>query len=83
MPTHICCPDLAVLRFVKPILYALLDRTHRSRLVLHNVAESEILEVLSRYGLDKAMLPTQMGGTVELNLEEWIANRRAVEMEEL
>jgi hypothetical protein len=68
---------------VKPIIYALLDRTRRSRLVLHNVAESEILEVLSQYGLEKAMLPTQMGGTVELILEEWIANRRAVEMEEL
>jgi hypothetical protein len=82
MPSHACCPDLALLRFVKPILYALLDRFHRSRLVLHDVAESEILEVLSQYGLEKAMLPTQMGGNVELNLEKWIANRRAVEMEE-
>jgi hypothetical protein len=51
--------------------------------VQHDVAETEILEVLSQYGLEKAMLPTLMGGTVELNLEEWIANRRAVEMEEL
>jgi hypothetical protein len=83
MPTHVCCPELAPLRFVKPIALALLDRSHRSRLVLHNTTESEILEVLSRYGLEKTMLPTQMGGTVELNLEEWVANRRAVEMEEL
>jgi hypothetical protein len=83
IPSHACCPDLALLRFVKPILYALLDRSHRTRGQIHDVAESEILETLSRYGLEKAMLPTQMGGTVELNLEEWIANRRAVEIEEL
>ena len=68
---------------MKPIIYALLDRTRRSRLVIHDVGETEILEALSQYSLEKAMLPTQMGGTVELNLEEWIANRRAVEMEEL
>jgi hypothetical protein len=83
MPTHVCCADLALWRFVKPISWALLDRKTRSTVVLHDVPESEILEALSRYGIEKAMLPTLTGGTVELNLEEWIANRRAVEMEEL
>jgi hypothetical protein len=31
----------------------------------------------------KDMLPTQMGGTIELSQSEWIANRRAVELEEI
>jgi hypothetical protein len=82
MPTHACCPEIFVLRVVKPILYGWISRTHRCRHLVHDVAESEILEVLSRYGLEKSMLPTEMGGTVKLNLAEWIANRRAVEMEE-
>jgi len=80
---HICCSPRIIRRLVHPILHALLSPWHRSRTNMHSVPESEIINVLSNYGILREMLPTEMGGTVELNPEEWIAQRRAAEMEEL
>jgi len=80
---HICCPPLSILRFVLPVLHALLDRWARSRIQIHNVPEMDIVTALSEYGIHKEMLPTEMGGLVELNIPDWIAYRRSVEMEEL
>jgi hypothetical protein len=50
---------------------------------VHDVSENEIVHALSEYGISREMLPTEMGGTVELNPTEWIAQRRAAEMEEI
>ena len=83
MATHVCCPPKILALFLKPVAMALMSKEARARLQFHDVPESEILEVLSGYGILKDMLPTEMGGTVELNQYEWIANRRAVEMEEI
>lgn len=62
---------------------ALKKKTTRSRTLFHDVPESEILDVLAEYGILKNMLPTEMGGTVVLNQREWMANRWAIEIEEL
>jgi hypothetical protein len=80
---HVCCTSSMVLRIMQPVLMALMDRPSRSRIQVHNVPQSEIANALSRYGIKRSMLPTEMGGTVHLNPFEWIANRRAVEMEEI
>jgi len=51
-------------------------------MVIHDgVPESEIVDALSQYGILQHMLPTEMGGTLQLDLSEWIAYRRSVEME--
>lgn len=68
---------------MKPILSALLDSRGRSRMIIHDVPDSNIVEDLSRYGIQKEMLPTEMGGSYEFNAYEWIANRRAAELEEI
>lgn len=65
------------------IMMALKTKTTRSRTVFHDVPQDEILEVLSNYGILPCMLPTQMGGSVVLNQREWIAQRWAIEMEEI
>ena len=65
---HICCPSVFGISLLKPIIYALVERQTRSRIVIHDVPVSRILEVLSSYGIMKHMLPTEMGGTVQLNL---------------
>jgi len=49
---------------------------------VYNVRESEIIDVLSGYGILKYMLPTEMGGTLVVNQREWMANRWAIEIEE-
>jgi len=80
---HGCCPPQVLLRILKPIVFALLNKEARSRTQIHDVPESQIVEALSLYGILEDMLPTEMGGTVELNVAEWIASRRAIEMEEI
>ena len=80
---HACCPPSFVHRFVKPIIFAMKDKESRSRTMFHDVPESKILEVMASYGIMKDMLPTDMGGNLEFDQTEWIANRRASELEEI
>lgn len=83
MPSHACCCPEIILRIVKPILRGLIGKEMRSRLIFHDVPESEIVESVAAYGITKDVLPVEMGGTFRFNLSEWISNRRAVEMEEI
>lgn len=55
----------------------------RSRSIMHDVPEDAIVEVLSHYGIFKNILPTEMGGSLEMNQADWLAHRRAVELEEI
>lgn len=72
------------MRILKPIVYALADKRARSRAVIHDVSESETLgKNLASFGILKDMLPTEMGGSLKLDLPEWMENRRAVELEEI
>ena len=80
---HICCAPSFVYRILKPILYAVKDKESRSRSLFHDVPESKIFDVLSSYGINKDMLPTDMGGTLQFGQCEWIASRRAAELEEI
>lgn len=85
MPIHNCCANKFLRRVVQPVMKATLDKVGRARTVIHDVPESEILDVLAEYGILKDMLPTPMGGTIHLDtwLPVWIAQRRAIEMEEI
>lgn len=82
---HICCPSSVVMRVLKPIILALKTKYSRFRMNFHNVPDTEIANVLTEYGIQKHMLPTEMGGTIPLNIyqAEWIATRRAIEMTEI
>lgn len=80
---HVCCPSTPVFRTVMPIIHALLNRWFRSRVLVHNVSPESIMNVLREYGILPEMLPAKMGGTLDLDTDEWIAQRRAAEMEEL
>lgn len=80
---HICCPTSVVMRVIKPIVFAFMDARTRTRSVVHDVPENEIANALLEYGIRKEMLPTGMGGTVEIDMMKWTADRRATEMEEL
>jgi hypothetical protein len=66
---------------MKPIFFAMADKFTRSRTKFHDVPESAIAESLSSYGI--LTLPTEMGGSLQFSQAEWIAQRRAIEMEEI
>ena len=81
---HVCCPSSIVMKILRPILMALRTMC-RYRMSFHDVPETEIANVLTEYGIQPHMLPTEMGGTIPLNLyqSEWIVNRRSIEMTEI
>jgi hypothetical protein len=80
---HLCRIPWIVTKIAKPYLYALMDKESRSRMLYHDIPENELLGALSDFGIPMDVLPTDMGGTVRLNQDEWIANRRAAELKEI
>lgn len=80
---HVCCSPRFIRRVVFPICFAFQSKETRLRTVWHDAPEEDILLALSEYGIHQDMLPTAFGGTIQLNPPEWIAQRRAEEMEEL
>lgn len=76
------CFGIIILTNLCVVLFALMNRKSRSRMVFHG-PESELFGSLSAYGILKSMLPSYMGGDIVMNMTEWIENRRAVEMEEI
>ena len=66
-----------------PIVSATQSKQIRVRSIWHAVPDNEILSVLSEYGITGDMVPTELGGTIQLNPSEWIAQQRAMEMEEI
>ena len=80
---HVCCTPKFIARVVVPILSALQSKRRRARSVWHDVPEHEILSALAEYGVTDDMLPTEFGGSIQLNPSEWLAQQRAIEMEEL
>ncbi len=55
----------------------------RTRNTMHDVIPAKLADSLSPFGITKDMLPMHMGGTIQLNPSDWIAERRAIEMEEI
>lgn len=78
---HVCCASGFILKFIKPILMAIKSKSSRNRTLFHNVPDTEILDTLSTYGILPYMLPAEVGGTVQVDQSDWIAQRRALELE--
>jgi len=73
----------ALYSIIKPLMFALKDKESRSRTLFHDVPENRIVETLANFGIQKHMLLTDMGGSLEFGQRDWIASRRAAEMEEI
>jgi len=81
--SHVCCPESYVIHILKPISFAVADKESRARTLFHTVPENKLLSVLSEYGLEMDMLPTEMGGSMKYDQHLWIESRRAAELEEI
>lgn len=80
---HVLCPPPFIKRIIFPIMMALTDKRGRARTLVHDVPESDVLQVLAKYGILKHMLPEVVGGDVVLDYASWISERRAAELEEI
>lgn len=72
----------AAVRTMMPLIGSLMDRRGRSRFIIHDVPANETSEAVAEYGITREMLPELLGGKIEINPREWIANRRAIELEQ-
>ena len=75
---HVCCcsPEGAIA--LKPILFCAMDTASRARMIFHTEeSEGELLSALAEYGIEKEMLPKDIGGTLEVDQKEWIAKRES------
>ena len=81
--SHVCCPPFLAAWVIRPIAFALQEKRLRQRTMIHDVSPNQILSVMAEYGIFEDMLPNFMGGTIQLDQSEWIANRRSVEAEGL
>ncbi len=72
LASHLCCPPKVITRVITPIIHSFMSKEFRARTLTHDVPESDILPVLSAYGIMPDMLPVAMGGTVVLHQAEWI-----------
>ena len=80
---HMCGSSSTLSRIISPVMKALMDRRGRSRMLIHAAQGDELFDVLAEFGILRHMLSVEMGGLVQLDQAEWIAHRRAVEMEEI
>ena len=63
---HVCCPPKFTVFVFSPIAFAMQDARLRQRHRIHTVSPDRIFTSLSKYGLTRDMLPTFMGGSIEL-----------------
>lgn len=80
---HVCCPSSMCTKILKPITFKLTDKRARSRTVIHDVPPSDIVGILDEYGIRKDVLPQELGGTFRIDQKAWMADRRAIELEEI
>jgi len=69
-----------LLEYFVPVVLALFGSNIRRRYILHIGTEESFLNELSVYGIDKASLPQDIGGTDTFDYESWIAERRSQNM---
>jgi len=55
-----------IIRIIKPVVFALLDKETRARMIPHVERDDALLEQLETYGLPKDALPVEMGGDLSM-----------------
>jgi CRAL/TRIO domain len=76
---HVLHPPTFV-RYVYPIISIVLNQRIRQRMLIHTFStdDQKILKRLkNKYGMNPNDLPKQIGGSVELNTEKWLAEQLA------
>jgi CRAL/TRIO domain len=72
---HLCQPP-SFFKLIFPITKLFLTDRTKKRLKVHVGSTSEVAAKLASFGLSKDDLPEQIGGTVKLDVEKWLKERR-------
>lgn len=72
---HGCYPP-KVFWVILPILKVLLGERLSKRIKIHSGSNETVLANLAKYGLEANAHPTQIGGDLVVNMDEWLEKRR-------
>lgn len=73
---HICYPPYFV-SMVLPIVKMFMPSRMQKRIRFHSGSKDEVVQVLDQeFGLTPTMLPTEIGGSLELDHKAWLAKRK-------
>ena len=81
---HLCYPSKVAYFVLYPVLKQILGRHFRLRFKMHFGTQEKVLRDLAEgYCLPVDRLPVELGGTIDLNMDQFLANRIALENSDL
>jgi len=66
---HVCSDPSLLMKLIKPVALAMGDSRTRHRLVFHEGVG--YMKTLQDYGVEKSMLPSDIGGTGAMDANSW------------
>lgn len=79
---HFCHPSKVVFYIVLPMTKYLMPRSIRLRQKVHSGSDEQVLIGLEAYGLPQDRIPTELGGSVVLDINQWMLDRLQIESTE-
>ena len=69
---HICNPPWFFGHIIFPIIKLIMPPAMRKRIRVHDGSQELVLESLKKFGLDRTVLPSDIGGDVLLDTDAWL-----------
>jgi hypothetical protein len=66
-----------LLNYLVPVFIILSGLAIRKRYVSHTGTEEQLLEELQEYGIDRKILPDNVGGILDFSYSAWLDSRRS------
>ena len=76
---HICHPSNVLFYIIHPIVKRLMPKHVRLRVKMHHGTTSEVLQRLAEYNLTPDCIPTELGGNVILDMNQFLMDRMMAE----
>ena len=77
--SHLCQPSTIMSYVIHPIMKHFMPQDFRLRFRLHHGSDEEVLRALEGYCLPRDRVPTELGGDVALDMNQWVLDRMAIE----
>ena len=83
LPMRICGVHLVIrsciIELALPYILHALGKDLRARFRAHSEFDAPVLEGLKEYGISSNLIPREIGGTFDQDLDDWVASRRLKE----
>ena len=76
---HLCHPSTIMNYVIYPMMKYFMPQDFRLRFRLHNGSEEEVLRALEGYCLPRDRVPTELGGDIILDMNQWVLDRMTIE----